>query len=75
MHEWFSKIDPSDPNQVSITYLWHLSGDRVWAVFADGRIGWVSPRYYVADRRRFYYYRPIELTEEQCRQLLVDALL
>lgn len=74
VYDWFSRIDPSNPNEVFITCMWHGSGGRVWGVFADGRIGWVIPRYCEVDGRRFYYYRPIELTEEQCRRLFVDLL-
>ncbi|MGQ9658378.1 MAG: type II secretion system protein, partial [Fimbriimonadales bacterium] len=73
MHEWFETIDPNNPEEVFITCLWHSTDNRLWAVFADGHIGWANIRYCEVDGRRFAYYRPFELTEEQCRKLFVDV--
>lgn len=71
VYRLLEQIDPNNPDEIFFSCDWHAPLDgRIWAVFADGRIGWAYMRYCEADGRRYYYYRPIELTEEQCRKLL-----
>ncbi len=70
-YDWFQTVDAENPDEVFVTCEWHASRDeRIWALFADGRIGWARQRSCTVDGRTSYYYRPpIDLTEEQCRLL------
>jgi prepilin-type N-terminal cleavage/methylation domain-containing protein len=69
--KWFRTIDPQNPEEALVTCEWHSSDIRKsWALFADGHIGWARARSCTVDGRTAYYWRPIELTEEQCRMLL-----
>lgn len=72
LNKWFRTIDPSNPEEVFISCEWHHKEytERVWAVFADGRVDWVKKRWCsLGNGQRVFYVRPLELTEEQCRLL------
>ena len=68
---WFRTIDTQNPEEVFVTCGWHSSDTiRSWALFADGHIGWAKSRSCTVDGKTAYYWRPLDLTEEQCRMLL-----